>query len=236
MSKLTRLVWLTAALGLTACDGFGVEGNGRRQDETRETAAFSRVRSSSELDVRIRQGDAQSLTVSLDSNLIHLVKTRVVDDALFIDLDENVRDVVDGPHVLITLPQLSAAKLTGSGDMSIALDQPELPLDLYLDGSGDLSFSGTSAALGAYLNGSGDVRLDGDTGDLDLKLDGSGDVRATELRAESASIELCGSGDASVTVSESVVVSLSGSGDVNLYGGAHLDGYHHDGSGDLVQH
>lgn len=235
MTKLSFFSALASALWLSGCS-FGIDGNGERVDETRETSTFSRVRSNCELDVRITQSSERSVTVSLDSNLTRHVKTHVDDDTLYVDLDENVDDHVSGPHVLITTPELSAAKLDGSGDMSVTFDAPELPLDLYLTGSGDLTFSGTTAALGAYLDGSGDLRLEGQTSDVDMKLDGSGDIRGARLEAQSGNLELDGSGDMTSTITESAQISLSGSGDIDLYGGANIERYHHDGSGDLNTH
>lgn len=226
---------LTLSLGLAGCHP-GVDGNGERVDEVRKTATFTRVRSNCELDVQLVQGDQQSLTVSLDSNLQELVETRVVDNTLIVDLKDNVGEILDGPHVLVTVPELTAAKLDGSGRMTLALDEPELPLDLFLSGSGDLRFSGKTAAIGAYLSGSGDLRLEGETGDAELKLSGSGAIRGQGLNASSAAIVLSGSGSISATVQDSVSVSLSGSGQVDLFGPASLDSAHDTGSGDIVQH
>jgi hypothetical protein len=159
-----------------------------------------------------------------------------VDDTLYVDLTDNVGEIVDGPHVLITVPQLTAAKLAGSGRMTLAFDEPELPLDLYLSGSGDLRFNGTTAVIGAYLSGSGDLRLEGETSDAELKLSGSGSIRGQHLTATSATVSLSGSGNISATVQESVSVSLSGSGQIDLFGAANVDGYSDTGSGDVVQH
>jgi hypothetical protein len=224
------------ALPLSGCGDWGVDGNGNRVDESREVAAFTRVRSNSELDVQVVQGDTQSLTVSVDSNLQELVQTRVDGDTLYLDLKDEVDEIVAGPHVLITMPQLTAAKLAGSGSLTVAFNEPEQPLDLYLSGSGDLSFKGTTAAIGAFLSGSGDLGLEGETSDVEMNLSGSGRIRGQELAASSAAIDLSGSGDVSANVQDSVTVSLSGSGQVDLFGDAALDRYHDTGSGDLVRH
>jgi Putative auto-transporter adhesin, head GIN domain len=236
MTKLSLLVPLLGSFWLLGCDGAGIDGNGQRQNEARDTVAFSRIRSDSDLDVKVTQGDVQSVTVSLDSNLLHLVSTRVSGDTLHIDVSDNVDKIVDGPHVLITVPELTAAKLAGSGSMSLALEEPSSPLDLYLSGSGSVRFNGTTAVTGAYLSGSGDIRLDGTTSDLDLALSGSGSIRGQNLATDSASIDLSGSGDISATVSDSVKVSLSGSGHIDLYGGATIDDYRNTGSGEIAQH
>lgn len=238
MTNSSMVLALMSSLGLPllGCGDGGVDGNGDRVQAAREVAAFTRVRSDCDLDVQVTQGDAQSLTISLDSNLQELVRTRVVDDTLYLETTDDVEDTVDGPHILITVPELTAAKLDGSGRMTLTFDEPELPLDLYLSGSGDLSFNGTTAAVGAYLSGSGDLRLEGETSDVDMKLSGSGSIRGQQLAASSAAITLSGSGSVSAQVQDSVTVSLSGSGSVDLFGDATLASYHDTGSGDIVQH
>lgn len=237
MTNFTLTYALLGSLCLAAvgCGNHGVDGNGTRTERLRETPAFTRVHSDCELDVELVQGEP-SVTVSIDSNLQDLVRLRVDGETLRIDQDEQIDEVVEGPHVLISVPDLSAAKLAGSGSLNVAFEAPALPLDLYLSGSGDLRFSGTTAALGAYLSGSGELSLEGETSDVDIALSGSGAVRARRLAASSASIDLSGSGSISATVSDSVTVDLSGSGQVDLYGDAALDGYRKSGSGDVVQH
>jgi hypothetical protein len=234
MTKSTAFLAVVGVLSL-GCDS-GTDGNGERAHEIRDVATFVKVRSDAELDVEIVQGDQQGVTLSLDSNLINVVRTRVDDETLYIDTRESIGETVRGPHVLITLPTLSAAKLGGSGDLLVDFDQPQLPLDLYLSGSGDVRFTGRAAAIGAFLSGSGDVRLEGEASDVELILGGSGDIDARELSAESGRIELHGSGDISASISQSAAVSLAGSGDIDLYGGGDVAVDDRSGSGDIDVH
>ena len=124
MTNSSRLLAFFGVLGLplSGCCDWGVEGNGDRVDESREVAAFTRVRSDCELDVQVVQGDTQSLTVSVDSNLQELVQTRVDGETLYLDLKDDVDEIVEGPHVLITSPELTAAKLAVSGILTVAFD------------------------------------------------------------------------------------------------------------------
>jgi hypothetical protein len=235
---MARLSVLKAGLGLlwlTGCGDLGVDGNGERSEELRETSAFSRIRSDSELDVEAVQGGAPSVVVSIDSNLQSRVKTRIADDTLYIDTHDELDEILDGPHVLITVPSLTAAKLAGSGSMALWFDEPSGAVDLYLSGSGRVRFEGQTAAVGAFLSGSGSIRLEGRTGDAELELSGSGYIRAESLSATSANIDLSGSGDVSANVSDSVSVSLSGSGDIELYGEATLADHEVTGSGDVIR-
>jgi hypothetical protein len=235
MTKAYAILGLMSVLTLSGCDD-GIEGNGERASETRQLSSFVKVRSNTELDVEIVQGDVQQVRVDLDSNLLDLVQTRVDNETLYITTVYYIGDALEGPHVRVTMPELSAAKLSGSGSMVVEVDQPERALDLYLSGSGSLRFEGRTAAVGAFLSGSGDMRLRGETSDVELSSSGSGKIFGHELSAASGSLDLRGSGDISAEISDSVNVSLSGSGQIDLFGDASIDDYDVTGSGELIQH
>jgi hypothetical protein len=226
---------MVSVLALSGCEE-GIDGNGERASETRNVASFVKVKSDTELDVEVVQGDRQKVEVELDSNLLDLVQTRVDDATLYITTVSHLGETLDGPHVRVTVPELAAAKLSGSGSLVLGLDQPEQPLDLYVSGSGSLRFEGRTAAVGGFSCGSGDLRLFGETRDVELWVTGSGSIRGRELSAESGSLDLSGSGDISASVDESVSVRLSGSGQIDLYGDASIDDYEVSGSGELIQH
>lgn len=236
MRRSYALWGLVSSLWLGGCSFDGADGNGHRIDETREVGPFRRLQNDADLDVELVQGDVPSVTVSIDSNLQRLVRTHVHDDTLFLDVREDIEDMVSGPHVLITVPELRAARLAGSGRMTLALDEPTLPLDLHLSGSGSVRFDGNVAALGAFLDGSGEMRLKGETQDVDLALSGSGAIDGRDLQARSGALDLSGSGRVSANVTDSVRVSLSGSGRIDVFGGAAVESSHRTGSGDIDYH
>ena len=55
---------------LVGCNGFAVRGNGQPATEKRELDGFVAIDSRSSFDTRIEQGDAFSVTVNIDSNLV----------------------------------------------------------------------------------------------------------------------------------------------------------------------
>jgi hypothetical protein len=232
--NITTLI--AVALAVPACFGFGVPGNGQRSTETRELGGFSRVDSRGSLDVQVEQGPAFAVTVSIDSNLIAHVDTHVAGDTLVIDLDENIFDPLAGPHVRVTLPRADALAVRGSGDMKVPALTQDTPIALHLSGSGELAWQGAVPQIDARVNGSGGLRLTGSTDRLEVAVSGSGDVAASRLEAATGAVEVNGSGDVSVTIRQSAEVSIRGSGDVDLFGGARLTRVSQTGSGDLRLH
>lgn len=227
-------LWLVLASSCRITDG--VDGDGHRQTESRSVGAFSRVSADGPLDVTITQGETPSVVVSVDSNLQPLVRTHVADDRLFIDVSEPIGDIVAGPHVLVTTPLLRSAVLRGSGGLSAETFQQADPLDVALDGSGDMFLSAEVPGMAVRLTGSGNLRLRGVTADATLTLDGSGDLRAVELTSVTADIRLAGSGNITATVTGTSRVALDGSGDVELFGGGTIEHSSRSGSGQLRVH
>jgi hypothetical protein len=223
-------------LVLPACSLFGVDGNGQRTEENRDLHDFSSVTADGSLDVQVRQSDTTSVVVSIDSNLQRLVSTRVADGRLIVDVTEPIGDTVAGPHVIVAMPLLHAARLEGSGSLSAETFVQVDAIDLTLEGSGDMVFAGEVPTLTAQLEGSGTMRLRGSAPTVVLGLEGSGDLRATDLSAATADIRLSGSGSMTATVTGPSRVTLDGSGDVDLFGGGTVEWSSVSGSGALRTH
>jgi hypothetical protein len=223
-----------ALLALAGC-GLGVDGNGERVSEVRPLEGFSAVDSDGSLDVMIARGDAFRVEVSIDSNLLDRVRTRVAGDTLTID-EEWIGDTVAGPHVVVTMPVLRRAAVNGSGNLWAGGFEQAEPVSLAIDGSGEMTFVGAVPRADVRIAGSGDARLQGIATALGATIEGSGAVDAFHFDATTADLSVSGSGDLAATVSGSVRVSISGSGSVDLYGGAALESVSVSGSGSIRRH
>jgi hypothetical protein len=232
--KLTVLIGMPLTILINAC--WGVPGNGERERETRHHEDFIGIENHGELDVQVRQSDEFRVVVSIDSNLLDNVKTRVRDDRLVIDNNINFTDVVNGPHVIVEMPELTFVELSGSGDLDATSFDEGGTVRLELSGSGDLRFEGSSPRIDATVRGSGDLALSGTTDFLDVQVNGSGNVDARNLDAAEGRVRLDGSGDVSATVHGDVDAELNGSGDLDLFGDVDLKRSDEDGSGDIRVH
>jgi putative autotransporter adhesin-like protein len=124
----------------------------------------------------------------------------------------------------------------GSGDLdSEKFDCKKVMIKL--QGSGDLvmkAFKTTNVELNA--KGSGDVTLRGSCKSFDLNHMASGDVDAHKFECEVVSIKSRGSGDMRVFATKDVKISMHGSGDVEVYGGAKASELSAAGSGHVRTH
>src|SRR5262249_21667973 len=128
------------------------------------------------------------------------------------DSDATIHLGDDGPTVTVSTPSLVGARVDGSGDLFVS-GLVGGPLQVSMDGSGDVEAHG---------------RLDA----LDAADDGSGDLDLNDLVAQSAKVNLSGSGDADVHAVRTLAVVLSGSGDVNYAGNPRVT-RNVSGSGDV---
>jgi len=161
--------------------------------------------------VRYQLGDKAEAVVSGDSTLIDHVRM----EGSQLSLDCETGWFSPRLDVTVSGPAISDWRLVGSGELTLSqVNQPELRLN---------------------IRGSGSVVANGTTQAVDLEISGSGSGRLKDLIAQSAQVEIRGSGDAEVTAQADADVSISGSGDVDLYGHPTMRRSQVRGSGSITQ-
>lgn len=188
-------------------------------------AGFTGVEVSGPDDVTIRQGDAFSITArgrkeTLDRLEIKLDGTRLTIGRKREGFQLGSRDE-DDLDIAITMPRLSAVRLTGSG--SIDADRIEGDaVEAELTGSGDLKIAKLSGKRAEItLSGAGDVEIAGGTiGAGDVSVTGAGDVDAEGLVATNLAVSITGSGNVEAQATGTADVRILGSGDAKIGGGA----------------
>jgi hypothetical protein len=235
-----RSIMMLAMLPLAACGagegGPGGASNGPTASRNFDLAGFEQVELRGSDDVTVRYGDAFAVRAEGGEEAVEALRIEVVDGRLRIQRDSkdswfwsgNRR----GAHVYVTMPKLTGARISGSGDMDVARGEGAFAASV--SGSGNLVI-GALAADSATLSisGSGDIEASGTAGTLDISISGSGDIDASGLTASRAKVSVAGSGDVTATVNGQASVSIVGSGDVSLGGGARCS-ISKVGSGDVT--
>ncbi len=89
----------------------------------------------------------------------------------------------------------ASINIAGSGDVKC---NSAADVTIAISGSGDISVKDIQKAINATVTGSGDVACGGNVEKLTLKITGSGDFDAKNLCADTADINMNGSGDATI--------------------------------------
>jgi hypothetical protein len=205
-----------------------VSGSGEIVVEERDVSGFDKILISGAGRVIVTQGDAESLTVETDDNLMKYIETKVVGDTLEIGFTEGtVLSPGGGRRVLepsqgfifrIGVADLSAVTLSGAARFEMDKLKTD-GLDILLSGAGDIQIDDLNASrLDLQVSGAGDVSMAGSVESQDVRLSGLGKYQAFALESKTAAVFISGAGGADLWVTDDLGVTISGAGDVKYYG------------------
>ncbi len=201
------------SLAFSKFDGDRIVGSNVLLTEVRETDHFHSVMVAGSMDVNINVGGTAQIEISGDSNLLPYLQTEVANGVLEVKMEDGNYKFRQSMTLNITAPELNAAELYGSGDLTIeGVDTENLRVEVY---------------------GSGDVKASGRVDRVEARVAGSGDISMYDLIAREALVRIAGSGDIRLHVTESLDASVSGSGDVR-YKGTPAATIRMNGSGDVT--
>ena len=192
--------------------GGGEKGSGDLKTEPREVDEFTRVSLAGSFKVEITVGEAQSVELTFDDNLLDNIVTEVRRGELMLETKDSFSSRKPC-LVKITVPTLEGVYCSGSGDIRI----DNLKGDQFE----------------CQISGSGDVVANGEVKELELVISGSGDIDTRDLKAEDVYARVSGSGDMDVYAIKSIRGTVSGSGDINYYGDPPSTRIRVSGSGDI---
>lgn len=174
-------------------------------------------------DVSVTIGNAFSIKATGDANAIADLDIGVKGDTLVIGRKGSwslTRQSDKGATITITMPAITAATLTGSGDLDLDSATGDT-LDLSLTGAGDVKIGkATLKSLNADLTGAGSITIAGTADRAKLSITGVGDIDAEGLKVGSADVSVLGTGDIDFASDGKVAINLMGPGDVTVKGKA----------------
>jgi hypothetical protein len=175
-----------------------IRGSGVAKTETRTITDFKKIEMNGGCDLSITVGGATSLTLTADDNLLQYVVTEVRDGTLVFEMKPGSYSSAVHMKAYVTVPAIEGVVVRGSGDVDL---------------------TGLSGDRFEYrVDGSGDAKASGKVGTIVAKVSGSGDLNFSDVEAREATVEISGSGDVDVWATESLAVSVAGSGDVTYKG------------------
>ena len=198
---------------VSACTKDTIVGSGTPISEFRNVTDFTKVSSEGVFEVVITQGDVQSVEIIADDNIIHRVKTEVVDNELRLYLDDHNYGNINLKANIIA-ERINGIKNTGVGNITIS----------NVDENGNFY---------AYNSGTGNINIEGSAESLALENEGTGKFKGFLLMVSNCNVEIVGSGDCEVNTTNTLNVAIEGSGDV-YYKGAPAIEVDISGSGKVV--
>jgi hypothetical protein len=199
--------------------GERVQGNGNIAKQAREVSGFTGLGLGLPGNVEVRIGNAESVTIESDDNILPLIETVVEEGTLKIrPVRRNLQLDTRNLKVIVTAKKLERIAVGGSGSVdAVGLRGAKLSFDVGGSGSMNLrDIEGESVTVS--LGGSGNLQASGTADKLKISIGGSGKVSTGQLATREAAVSIGGSGQATVWAKQALSVSVAGSGDVSYYG------------------
>ncbi|OUJ71650.1 head GIN domain-containing protein [Hymenobacter crusticola] len=212
--------------------------------EVRQVSAFTELKLAGSPKVILRQGSPQKVELEGDPADLARVETNVSNGQLRIGIKNNdghgssdsdggllsrvlnsSNNVNIGPiTVYVTMPEIKALSVSGSGSIKAAEAIKATTLDLAVSGSGNLSLAQLqSTAVSSAVSGSGSITVVGAAPRHDVRISGSGNVQSADLRAEASKVSISGSGNCQVNATKTLDARIAGSGSIYVTGNPQIN-------------
>lgn len=224
MRKSIVAAIIVASTATSAC---GQQGAGPTVTRSYPVSGFQQVEVAGPYDVTIRTGGNAAVSAKGPQKLLEKTIVEVQGNKLVIHPQGqhgffNWSFGMSGKaEFTVTVPQLSAATMAGSGD--IRVDNVRGPsFEGTVAGSGDLEVQNVAVqSLKLSIGGSGSAKAKSGTAQsANYDIGGSGDIDARAVQSQQAKISIAGAGSIKANATGTADVSIMGSGDVDVSGGA----------------
>ncbi len=217
--KAIKLSILALPLTFVSCINC-IEGTGDAVEEERSLHQFEELSIETSINVTLHQDrnlDQPKLVLNGQQNILDNIVTDVSGNVLEIDAEKcfNTNDVLEA-HLYFA--EIKEIDISGSGSLNSDGKIKGEDLELNIDGSGEVDLKVKYESLDTDINGSGDVTLRGNVVEHDAVINGSGDILAVGMKTTETELEINGSGSCEVHATESLDISVNGSGDVKYKG------------------
>ncbi len=194
-----------------------IYGNNKVVTRERKTESFKGIRVSTGIDVYLKQGDNESLSVESDENLQEYILTEVRDGVLNVYTEANIREA-ERKRVYVTMKELKSVRTSSAGDVYGETPFKTDRLELSASSAGNIKLDVEAKEIECDLSSSGDMTLKGQADELKADLSSAGDLNAYDLKVREADISVSSAGDADINVSEKLTARASSAGDIHYMG------------------
>jgi hypothetical protein len=172
-------------------------GSGNRVSINVPLDEFNQLRLATFARVHIYVGQPQSVTIEIDDNLVNLISTEVVSGTLIIDNREEYSSD-KGLFVGVSVREFDYLTVFGRGHIEI--------------------FNLGTKLLTVNINGAATLKAAGQVTEEIINIAGGADIDLFDITAINGTIAVNGVGNAKVTTTESLTVSINGVGRVQYKG------------------
>ena len=196
-----------------------VRGSGEVKTVTRPVSDFNAVELAGIGRLIITQGQENSLTITAEENLLDYIESKITGSNLYLGVKDQInlrpsQDIVFD----LTVKDLRRLSTSGLGQVEIG----ELVTDrlgIIISGNGKVIINRLDAKnLSLETSGLGDINISGSVDSQEVRISGMGNYKAENLLSKRAEIQISGTGNALIWVTDNLDASISGAGKIEYYG------------------
>lgn len=199
-----------------------VRGSGDLVTESRTVSGFNEVRLDGAGRLVVTQGEAESLEIEAEDNIIDELTSEVQGQTLVLGFQERfLRATVIPTRTItytLTVTDLTAITFNGAGELEMeSLDTSGL--SLVINGAGQIDLGQLSAnSLSVQISGTGTISIGGQVSSQSVTIDGAGNYSAQDLQTETTEVDINGLGSGTVWATQTLDITIDGGGTLNYYG------------------
>lgn len=187
--------------------------------EKRSISKFIGISSKGAMKVIVRLGQTESVRMEGDRTAIANITTQVNNNKLEI-VTKNFKSNINYARVtvFVTTRKLETLELGGSGSVNVESPVETNKVSLMVSGSGTMKLTGHINYLSGAISGSGRIIMDGSAKNTNISINGSGSFSGDNLKTQTLSGSILGSGSITASVSSQLNTTIKGSGTVHYIG------------------
>jgi len=223
---LILLIMVTGVAVIAGCISVPepcINGSGNISSETRNVSSFQYISLTMPATLIVRNGETSSVMIESDDNILPLITSDVRSGILTISYSRLCVRPSGTIRITAISPVLREVAMAGTGTVTSEGVLRSESLAARITGAGDMDLAVETTTLATTITGTGNVRLRGTARDHTISLPGAGSVDASGLMTERTMVEIFGSGDAKVNASQTLTVKITGTGTVLYYGNPRID-------------
>ena len=215
-------ILLVMMLTLSSCITIRVnslKGSGDLKTQDYQIEDFNSLDFSGIGNIEIVQGDDVSLKIEAEDNILDAMKVENTGNSLVIGFKRGFMNVVPTKNISIHLTVKDLEKIDISGAGSIKCEKLETEkFVINSSGLGSIDVGLNGQDLKVSISGVGKVNMKGEVDTQQVDISGAGSYSAKELISRDCEVDISGAGRATVNVTDTLDVQLSGVGSVEYTG------------------
>jgi hypothetical protein len=196
------------------------------QSETRDLKNFSEIGFAVPGDLYVKIGNEFRIVLEGDPEILNKIETEVRGNKLLIKYENFRWGWNQKIKAFVTLPAVEGLSISGSGSIYVETPLKGTSLGLSISGSGKI-YAGAIAyeIMRCSISGSGDFVFEGSgtVNNAELSISGSGSYKAPDLKSGKLQARISGSGSCDCYVTEELIATISGSGNIYYSGNPSID-------------